>query len=79
MQNEFGYMLYDPVGNKLIRRRDVVFMEDQTIEDIDKVEKDTPKKDINLSNIDPVWSPSNNMDAIGGDDPNGEPYDYIDD
>ncbi|KFK32108.1 hypothetical protein AALP_AA6G199700 [Arabis alpina] len=33
---EFGYRFYDPVTKKLIRSRDVVFMEDQTIKDIDK-------------------------------------------
>ena len=38
-QNEFGYRLYNPVEKKLIRSRDVVFMEDQTITDIDEVEK----------------------------------------
>ena len=38
-QNEFGYRLYNPVEKKLIRSRDVEFMEDQTITDIDEVEK----------------------------------------
>lgn len=54
-------------------------MEDQTIEDIDKVEKATPKKDISLFNVDPVQLPSHNLDDIGGDDHNGESYDYVDD
>jgi len=36
--DEFGYRFFDPVQRKLIRSRDVVFMEDYTIEDIDKVE-----------------------------------------
>ena len=35
---EFGYRLYDPVDKKVVRSRDVVFLEDQTIEDIDKLE-----------------------------------------
>ena len=35
-QDEFGYRFYDPVGKKLLRSRDVVFIEDQTIKDIDK-------------------------------------------
>ncbi|CAA7059133.1 unnamed protein product [Microthlaspi erraticum] len=35
-QDEFGYRFYDPVEKKLVRSRDVVFMEDQTIKDIDK-------------------------------------------
>ena len=38
-QDEFGYRFYDPIDKKLIRGRDVVFFEDQTIEDIDKTEK----------------------------------------
>jgi len=34
--DEFGYKLYDPVEKKIIRSRDVVFVEDQTIQDIQK-------------------------------------------
>ena len=30
-ENEFGYMFYDLVEKKLVRSRDVKFMEDQTI------------------------------------------------
>ena len=33
-EDEFGYRFYDPVEKKLVRSRDVQFMEDQTIEDI---------------------------------------------
>jgi hypothetical protein len=33
---EFGYRLWDPVNKKIIRIRDVVFFEDQTIEDLDQ-------------------------------------------
>nr|DAD22295.1 TPA_asm: hypothetical protein HUJ06_023758 [Nelumbo nucifera] len=36
---EFGYKLWDPVDKKVIRSRDVVFLEDQTIEDIENFEK----------------------------------------
>lgn len=36
---EFGYRLWDPIGKKLIRSWDVVFLEDQNIEDCEKVEK----------------------------------------
>ena len=32
---EFGYRLWDLVNKKIIRNRDVVFFEDQTIEDLD--------------------------------------------
>jgi len=37
--DEFGYRFYDPVGKKLVRSIDVIFVEDQTIEDIGKTEK----------------------------------------
>ncbi|MCI47137.1 retrovirus-related pol polyprotein from transposon tnt 1-94, partial [Trifolium medium] len=33
---EFEYRLWDPVEKKIIRSRDVVFFEDQNIEDIHK-------------------------------------------
>lgn len=79
MQVEFGYKLYDPVGNKFIQSRNVAFMEDQTIEDIYKVEKVTPMKVTSLSNFDPVRLLSHNLDDIGGDYLNGEPHDYVDD
>ncbi|RDX95980.1 hypothetical protein CR513_21418, partial [Mucuna pruriens] len=34
--DEYGYKMYDPVEKKLVRSRDAQFMEDETIEDIDK-------------------------------------------
>lgn len=34
--DEFGYKLFDPIEKKVVRSRDVVFVEDQTIEDIVK-------------------------------------------
>ncbi|PKI37236.1 hypothetical protein CRG98_042388 [Punica granatum] len=36
---EFGYRFWDPDNKKIIRSRDVVFFEDQTIEDLQKLEK----------------------------------------
>ena len=53
-QDEFGYKFFDPDERKSIRSCDVKFMEDQTIEDIDKIEKTTSKIDNKLSNVDPV-------------------------
>ncbi|KAF2318902.1 hypothetical protein GH714_011547 [Hevea brasiliensis] len=38
-QDEFGYRCYDPVEKKLVRSRGVIFVEDQTIKDIDKAER----------------------------------------
>ena len=32
-QDEFGYRLWDPIHRKIVRSRDVEFVEDQTIED----------------------------------------------
>ncbi|RDX79846.1 hypothetical protein CR513_39688, partial [Mucuna pruriens] len=35
--DEYGYRMYDLIEKKLVRSRDVQFVEDQTIEDIDKL------------------------------------------
>ncbi|KAB5521854.1 hypothetical protein DKX38_026173 [Salix brachista] len=51
--DEFGYRLYDPVEKKLVRSRDVVFMEDQTIHDIEKTEKVVPRYSDCLIDLDP--------------------------
>jgi hypothetical protein len=50
--DEFGYRLYDPVEKKLVRSRDVVFMEDQTIHDIEKTEKVVPQYSDDLIDLD---------------------------
>jgi hypothetical protein len=50
--DEFGYRLYDPVEKKLVRSRDVVFMEDQTIHDIEKTEKVVPLYSDDLIDLD---------------------------
>ena len=42
-QDQFGYRFYDPVQKKLVRSCDAMFIENQTIEDVDKMEKDVPK------------------------------------
>ena len=41
-QDEFGYRFYDPVEKKLVRSRDVVFVEDQTIQDIEQAKVSVP-------------------------------------
>ncbi|RDY02755.1 hypothetical protein CR513_13743, partial [Mucuna pruriens] len=53
-QDEFGYKLYDHVEKKLVKSRDVQFVEDQTIKNINKVKKTTSEKDNSLSKIDLV-------------------------
>ncbi|KAF2318253.1 hypothetical protein GH714_003650 [Hevea brasiliensis] len=53
-QDEFRYRLYDLIEKKLVKSRDVVFFEDQTIEDIEKVESLTPQNNEKLSVLDPI-------------------------
>ena len=53
---EFGYRLYDPVDKKVVRSRDVVFLEDHTIEDIDKLESAESSTD-DLVDLDPLDPP----------------------
>ena len=36
---EFGFRLWDPMNRKIVRIKDVVFLEDQLVDDDDKVEK----------------------------------------
>ena len=50
----FGYHFYDPIDKKLIRSRDVVFFEDQTIDDFDKTEKLDSHTDESLVDVDPI-------------------------
>ena len=37
--DEFGYRLWDPKEKKIVRSKDVIFFEDQTIEDFEQKEK----------------------------------------
>jgi len=53
--DEFGYRLYDPVQKKLVRSRDVVFFENQTIENIDKVKEPESHASGSLVDIEPVY------------------------
>ena len=52
---EFGYRLWDPTTKKIIRSRDVIFFENQTIEDLDRVKKPKPfnEEQIDLDPISP--------------------------
>ncbi|KAL3835280.1 hypothetical protein ACJIZ3_003671 [Penstemon smallii] len=52
--DEFGYRFYDPVEKKLVRSRDVIFMEDQTIEDIEKANCQLPQESDELISPKPV-------------------------
>lgn len=72
-------MLYDLVRKTHVRSCDVLFMEDETIENIDKVKKTTPGRGRNPSGIDLIQLLVHNMKTIDDDVLNGKPYDYFDD
>ncbi|KAG8372283.1 hypothetical protein BUALT_Bualt12G0050200 [Buddleja alternifolia] len=52
---EFGYRLWDPVNRKVIRSRDVVFLEEQTSDDTKQSERKESSQEI-LDDLDPVPS-----------------------
>jgi hypothetical protein len=70
--DEFGFRLWDPIKKKTVRSRDVVFIEDETIQDIGKPEK--PKATTPQVVLDPVNPPLVN-DNHGGDDEDAEDSD----
>ena len=78
VQDEFGYRFYDLVDKKLIRSRDVVFFEDQTIEDIDKTEKLDSYTDESLVDVDPIpiYDTSSAHEGTQGND-NNESVEHI--
>ena len=62
---QFGYRLWDPINKKIVRSRDVVFFEDETIEDIVKPKKPTTTPQV--VDMDQIHSPVVH-DNHGGDD-----------
>lgn len=50
--DDFGYRLYDPVAKKIVRSRDVVFFEDQIVNDFEKVEKTVSVDSDDLTDLD---------------------------
>ncbi|RDX87768.1 hypothetical protein CR513_30719, partial [Mucuna pruriens] len=76
--DEYGYMMYDLVEKKLVRSHDVQFMEDQTIEDIDKVKKSTLEKDNSLFEINPVRTSVHDLDTTDNNVQNDEQHNYGD-
>ena len=54
---EFGYMLWDPMSRKIVKSRDVMFLEDQLVDEGDKVEKASSSAEIPIR-IDPVVPPT---------------------
>ena len=59
-KDEFGYRLWDPINKKVVRSRDVVFFEDQTIEDIKNSEKPRLRSSKNTE-LTPVRREDNDM------------------
>ena len=53
-QDELGYRFYDPMQKKLVRSRDAMFMEDHTIQDIEKTDVTEFQYSDNLIDLDPV-------------------------
>nr|GEV77481.1 retrovirus-related Pol polyprotein from transposon TNT 1-94 [Tanacetum cinerariifolium] len=77
-QDEFGYRLYDPVQKKLVRSRDVVFEEDQTLKDVENAERETiPYHNDDLIDLDPV--PPKHFDSQFGDDIQNDEEHGVDD
>ncbi|VFQ61773.1 unnamed protein product [Cuscuta campestris] len=78
--DEFGYRLYDPVEKKLVRSRDVIFMEDQNIEDIQKMEKSESQSYDDLVDLNPtpVAHTPNATNEDQNDDSNHVPHDFAD-
>ena len=62
--DEYGYKLWDPVDRKVIRSRDVIFLEDQTVEDIKKAEKSLSSDQI-PTNVDPAFPSDTTDQRIG--------------
>ena len=78
-QDVFGYLFYDPIDKKLIRSRDVVFFEYQTIEDIDKTEKLDSRTNESLD-VDPIPiidTSSAHEGTQGNDQDNDESVEHI--
>ena len=60
---KFGYRLWDPLSRKIVRSKDVVFLEDQRVADGDKVEKASSSTEIPIR-IDLVVPP---LVYVGGE------------
>jgi len=63
-RDDFCYRFWDPVDKKIVRSQDTIFLEDQTIEDINKKEK---PKQVTHEFIDVEPEPSAKVVDHGGD------------
>ena len=81
-QDEFGHRFFDPVKKKLVRSYDVVFFEDQTIGNLDKVEKNDSCDSLVDVDLVPLTIPpgenlqndENQVDIEDGDHIQNDPY-----
>ncbi|RVW79299.1 Retrovirus-related Pol polyprotein from transposon TNT 1-94 [Vitis vinifera] len=75
-QDELGYKFYDPVQKKLVRSRDVVFMEDHTIQDIEKTNPMESQHSGDLIDLDPA--PLTNLPTQVEDEAHDDQHDMGD-
>ncbi|CAL1383495.1 unnamed protein product [Linum trigynum] len=71
-REEFGYRLWDPIARKFVRSRDVIFLEDETSEDVERGEKkkNTAAGPVNLEPISPSQM-HENIEEVVHDEPQG--------
>ncbi|RVW11901.1 Retrovirus-related Pol polyprotein from transposon TNT 1-94 [Vitis vinifera] len=74
--DELGYRFYDPVQKKLVRSRDVVFMEDHTIQDIEKTNPMESQHSGDLIDLDPA--PLTNLPTQVEDEAHDDQHDMGD-
>ena len=67
---EFDYWYWDLVDKKIIKSRDVVFLEDQTIKDFEKIEKlkSITRNYVDLDPVPPTMVHNDNEENIQKDD-----------
>ncbi|CAL1380337.1 unnamed protein product [Linum trigynum] len=69
-QNEFGYRFFDPIQKKLIRSRDAVFIENETIEDVAR--KEVPSTDASQPSLGLV-PPTSALTEVGEEAQHDQP------
>ena len=65
-REEFGYRLWDPIARKIVRSRDVIFLEEETSEDVERGEKEKipAASPINLEPISPSKTHENDEEVV---------------
>ena len=72
---EFCYRIYDPIKKKLMRIRDIIIMENQTIEDIDKAEKVESSSFDDIVHHDDI--PHTSVHDVVGLDNHGDAHNHV--